>query len=168
MKAREDPSREREIVKWINAVLGEEGKSHNLHHILRDGIVLIRLLNALFPSCAIRKWNRLKEHRGKLHALRAIENITTFLNACSKMGMKESDLFVAQDLYRKRWIFVFLSFFVCLTEFVVGRCMSQVYHAISTLAEKARIHGFKGPLLPPQRGVKRTISTLGENISFFF
>eukprot|EP01134_Creolimax_fragrantissima_P007091 CFRG7091T1 len=81
---------------WIEAVLqepipGDDTKSA-FREGLKDGQRLCRFINCIKPN-AVSKINKMKV------AFACFENIAWFLEACRKIGLKDTQLFVATDLY---------------------------------------------------------------------
>ncbi|KAJ1824347.1 Protein kinase of the Mitotic Exit Network, partial [Coemansia sp. RSA 2599] len=78
--------------KFIEAVLGIHMDASNLKSSLRDGVILCRLINTLRPG-AIKRINT------KSLPFTQMENISNFLAAARKLGLKSTDLFQTVDLY---------------------------------------------------------------------
>ncbi|KAJ1758473.1 Protein kinase of the Mitotic Exit Network, partial [Coemansia sp. RSA 1591] len=77
---------------FIQTVLGEHVDACTLHHTLRDGVVLCRLINTLRPG-AVKRINT------KRLPFVQMENISNFLAAAQSLGLDSSDLFQTVDLY---------------------------------------------------------------------
>lgn len=120
--AKYDYGRERDIVKWIEAVLEEKLPSKDLHESLKSGIILCRLLNKIKPGL-IRKYNT------RAIALMEMENIKLFLEGCWKLGIPSSCLFICSDLYK-------------------ARGMNEVLNNLEAVSKvAARMKEYKGPVL---------------------
>lgn len=120
--AKYDYGRERDIIKWIEAVLEEKLPSKDLHESLKSGIILCRLLNKIKPGI-IRKYNT------RAIALMEIENIKLFLEGCWKLGIPSSCLFISSDLYK-------------------ARGMNEVLNNLEAVSKTAaRLKDYKGPVL---------------------
>jgi len=91
MKAKYDPESEKAVQEWICTVLDIEWEGEFLE-FLKDGQVLCALINKIKPKSA-RKVSKSKA------PFVCRENICKYLNGCKKLGMKETDCFVATDLY---------------------------------------------------------------------
>eukprot|EP01133_Synstelium_polycarpum_P016975 gene16975-20200_t len=79
-------SRQLECKKWIESVIGEELADADLHLALKDGVILCKLANTMFPNI-IPRYNKSGSVTFKL-----IENIN------SKLGINENQIFIATDL----------------------------------------------------------------------
>eukprot|EP01132_Coremiostelium_polycephalum_P002243 gene2243-2765_t len=89
-------ARQMECRKWIESVVNEELESSDLHQSLKDGVMLCKLANIMFPGI-ITKYNRPGSVTFKL-----IENINTFLIVPKKMGINENQIFIATDLWENK------------------------------------------------------------------
>ncbi|TFK01355.1 Calponin-1 [Platysternon megacephalum] len=86
-----DPQREQELRLWIEDTTGER-LADNFMEGLKDGVVLCKLINKLQPG-SVKKVN---ESTQNWHQL---ENISNFIKAISKYGVKPHDIFEANDLF---------------------------------------------------------------------
>jgi len=86
-----DPAKENAARVWIEA-LTRRKLSGSLQEELKSGVVLCELINAIQPGTvsAINKGSQPFVQR---------ENIAAYLKGCKSLGMKETDLFVTQDLF---------------------------------------------------------------------
>src|SRR5689334_17251800 len=101
-----DPAKVAAASKWIESLT--KTKITNLQEDLKSGVVLCNLINAVSPGTvkAPNKGTSLRVcHRCCIARLVAVnqpfvhrENIVAYLAGCKKLGMKETDLFVTQDL----------------------------------------------------------------------
>jgi hypothetical protein len=57
MQSKEDPHWEKTVIAWLEALLGEKFESDDLWVLLKNGIVLIRVINTLKPG-TITKYNK--------------------------------------------------------------------------------------------------------------
>lgn len=81
---------------WLSAVLGVKLAAADLPHVLREGVELCDLVNALAPG-TIAKMNRAK------NAFASMERIQLFLAFCrERLGMSDDELFAASDLAEHR------------------------------------------------------------------
>jgi len=85
------------VRQWIAEVLNEPAPQSEvpLAFWLHDGSILCRLVNTLRPKTIA------KIHKGKL-AFQHMENISNYLEGCRALGLPESSLFVAIDLYEEK------------------------------------------------------------------
>jgi len=122
---------EQEARLWIEAVLGQpisdQDSSQPLgmdkfQAVLKDGTILIKLVNKIKPGIVTKKVNT-----SKMPFLQ-MENISNFLEACEKLGVSKTDLFQTVDLFDK-----------------VN--MVQVVNCIYALGRKAPKVGYDGPTL---------------------
>eukprot|EP01129_Flabellula_baltica_P003560 TRINITY_DN13316_c0_g1_i1.p1 TRINITY_DN13316_c0_g1~~TRINITY_DN13316_c0_g1_i1.p1 ORF type:complete len:652 (+),score=169.69 TRINITY_DN13316_c0_g1_i1:43-1998(+) len=97
MKAKEDPRWERKVGQWIEDVIQESINTSDLWSALKDGLVLIKLVNTIKPG-TITKWN----NKDKLHPLMERENINLYLEACWKIGVGSTEMFITSDLHSKK------------------------------------------------------------------
>lgn len=101
LKAKEDPELERQVGQWIEDVLDIRlVDTCNLFASLKSGVVLCQLVNKLKPGI-IRKFN---DKQDPLHALQERENINLYLDACWRLGVGKSDIFITSDLHGRRSI----------------------------------------------------------------
>jgi len=133
---------ERQAREWIEEVTGEQIFNHeeypwvddvstsskNFHSLLKDGKILCRLMNIINPG-AIKKINE------SSMAFKQMENISHFLEAIEKYGVKKVDLFQTVDLYEKQNLGL------------VVTCI----HALGRMAQK---NGFDGPVLGPKEATQ--------------
>ena len=120
--AKYDYGRERDIVKWIEAVLGEKLPSKDLHESLKSGIILCKLLNKIKPGM-------IKKYNTRAIALMEIENIKLYLEGCWKLGVPSSCLFISSDLYK-------------------ARGMNEVLNNLEALSKiSARMKTYTGPVM---------------------
>eukprot|EP00026_Physarum_polycephalum_P014751 Phypoly_transcript_15300.p1 GENE.Phypoly_transcript_15300~~Phypoly_transcript_15300.p1 ORF type:complete len:262 (+),score=57.78 Phypoly_transcript_15300:109-894(+) len=90
--------RQLEVKIWIEEVVGERLVfGDNLGSGLRDGTMLCRLINAIYPGL-IDKWYETEP----MPKHRMIENINIFLQKCRAVGVPEDKLFNAMDLFENR------------------------------------------------------------------
>ncbi|KAM6985042.1 LIM domain only protein 7 [Aplochiton taeniatus] len=80
-----------EAQRWIEAVTKKTFGSNNFRSALENGVLLCDLINRIQPGI-IQRVNRLST------PIAGLENINVFLKACSKLGLKEAQLFHPGDL----------------------------------------------------------------------
>ncbi|XP_055906497.1 muscle-specific protein 20 [Eupeodes corollae] len=86
---------EAEVLQWIFDVLGEKVPSGQYEDILKDGIVLCKLINKLAPG-SVKKI----QERGTNFQL--MENIQRFQAGIKKYGVPEEEIFQTADLFERR------------------------------------------------------------------
>jgi len=101
--------RAREALDWVEAVLEralpypspDEGLRDQLDfaHVLKDGIALCELINALEPGM-VKKINTMKA------PFKQRENVEMFLKGCESYGLKSQDLFQVNDLYEHKNLYM--------------------------------------------------------------
>jgi len=95
LASKRDPQLEREVLDWIEAVLGQKLPSGNYEDILRDGTILCQVMNKLMPGCI----PKINTSGGQF---KLMENITNFQAAAKKYGVAEIDVFQTVDLWERR------------------------------------------------------------------
>ncbi|XP_052421154.1 LIM domain only protein 7 isoform X8 [Carassius gibelio] len=80
-----------EAQRWIEAVTKKKSVSSNFRSSLENGLLLCDLINKIRPG-VIKKLNRLST------PIAGLDNISLFLKACAKLGLKEAQLFHPGDL----------------------------------------------------------------------
>ncbi|XP_050084233.1 myophilin isoform X1 [Anopheles aquasalis] len=86
---------EAEVLQWIGEVLGEPLPAGPYEDVLKDGIVLCKLINKLAPG-SVKKI----QERGTNFQL--MENIQRFQAAIKKYGVPEEEIFQTADLFERR------------------------------------------------------------------
>lgn len=120
-----DPQAEREVLDWIEAVIGERLPNLPYEEVLRDGIVLCKLMNQLMPGYV----QKINTSGGQF---KMMENINKFQEGCKKYGVPEIDVFQTVDLWERRNI-------------------PQVTQCIFALGRTAQVHTeWRGPILGPK------------------
>jgi len=94
-----DPQLAAEVLKWLNEVSGQnvdtEGSIDNFCTVLKDGVVLCNLANALKPG-SISKITQTSM------AFKQMENINHFLSFAGENGVPKNELFQTVDLFEKQ------------------------------------------------------------------
>ncbi|XP_026127588.1 LIM domain only protein 7-like [Carassius auratus] len=80
-----------EAQRWIEAVTKKKFVSSNFRSSLENGLLLCDLINKIRPG-VVKKLNRLST------PIAGLDNISLFLKACAKLGLKEAQLFHPGDL----------------------------------------------------------------------
>ncbi|XP_013772171.1 myophilin-like [Limulus polyphemus] len=95
LAGKRDAALEADILQWIQACLGERLPAGHFEDILRNGIILCKLMNKIKPG-SIPKYNT---SGGQF---KLMENLNKFQEAVKKFGVSEVDLFQTVDLWEKR------------------------------------------------------------------
>jgi hypothetical protein len=122
---------------WVEAITGKSFTGSDKDAwvaSLKDGELLCTLINAIKSGSA--------KYKASTMAFGQRENITQYLDGCRKLGQKDVDLFVTQDLYEGDNLVL-----------VVDQL-----HALGSLSKT--IEGFKGPYIGVKHAAenKRTFS----------
>lgn len=132
-----DVKLEVEVREWIEAVLGRKLEGATFRESLMDGTVVCELVNRLVPGTIK------KIHKSPLVLFRR-ENFGFFQNACVKLGCKESETAVFEDVYDDRNMGLFLVNIMALARNVQYK------------------PGYNGPILasarPPASGQKQNFT----------
>jgi len=115
MDAKYDTELENKAKTWLESVTGGKQKG-SFQDWLKDGRVLCAAMNKLKPNSIT--------VNGQSSAFKERENVANYLAACKSYGVKETDLFMTEDLYE-------------------GKNMGQVVQNISALASVAQTKGNK-------------------------
>jgi len=86
---------EQEILNWIEAVIGEKLPAGAYEDVLRDGVILCRLINKIAPGSV----NKIQTSGG---SFKLMENIQRFQVGLKKYGVPEEEIFQTADLYERR------------------------------------------------------------------
>jgi transgelin len=88
-----------ESLEWIKETTGEpintSGDMDNFFEVLKDGVILCKLANALQPG-TIKKVNESKM------AFKCMENISAFLEASKAFGVPVQETFQSVDLWERQ------------------------------------------------------------------
>lgn len=88
-----------ESLEWIKAVTAEpintSGDTENFFEVLKDGVILCKLANALQPG-SIKKINESKM------AFKCMENISAFLECAKNFGVPTQETFQSVDLWERQ------------------------------------------------------------------
>ncbi|XP_035224122.1 muscle-specific protein 20-like, partial [Stegodyphus dumicola] len=127
--AKRDKQLEAEVLEWIQEILGEPLPNGPYEEILRDGIILCKLMNQLSPGI-------IKKINTSGGQFKMMENINKFQEAAKKYGVAEIDVFQTVDLWERRNI-------------------PQVTQCIMALGRACYLHPeFPGPFLGPKPSEK--------------
>lgn len=94
--------RQREVLLWIESVLGRKLETRDLHEELKSGIVLREVMTKLYPEPP--GPTECRSPISRRYSLRMApwkerENISIFLKQCKALGMEDTFLFCTDDLY---------------------------------------------------------------------
>jgi len=115
MEAKYDNELEAKARAWLESVTGGKQRG-TFQEWLKDGRVLCAAMNKLKPNSIT--------VNGQSSAFKERENVANYLAACKSYGVKETDLFMTEDLYE-------------------NKNMGQVVQNISALASVAQTKGVK-------------------------
>ncbi|XP_072160976.1 myophilin [Bemisia tabaci] len=86
---------EKEVIEWIEAVIGEKLPNQPYEDVLRDGVVLCNLINKIAPGSV-------KKIQTKGTNFQLMENIQRFQAALKNYGVPEEEIFQTADLFERR------------------------------------------------------------------
>nr|KAF7434773.1 hypothetical protein H0235_002964 [Vespula pensylvanica] len=86
---------EAEVLTWIENVLGEKLPPGNYEDILKDGVVLCKLINKLAPGSV-------KKIQTKGTNFQLMENVQRFQAAIKEYGVPQEEIFQTADLFERR------------------------------------------------------------------
>jgi len=89
------PEQEKEVMDWIEAVMGEPLPKGEYEEVLKNGVVLCKLMNKISPG-AIAKF----KESGPAFLL--MENVQSFLKAIKTYGVSDEEVFQTPDLFEAR------------------------------------------------------------------
>ncbi|PGH20740.1 hypothetical protein AJ80_03500 [Polytolypa hystricis UAMH7299] len=95
--SRYTPQAANEVRQWIEEVLRERLPSGDLLDLLKDGVILCRLVNLAVPPPGVK-------YRPSPMPFVQMENISHFLHACQKapLNLQPHDVFLTVDLYEAK------------------------------------------------------------------
>merc|ERR1711983_487567 len=133
------PEQEKEVMEWIEAVMGEPLPKGEYEEVLQNGVVLCKLMNKISPG-AISKFKQ----SGPAFLL--MENVQSFLGAIKKYGVPDEEVFQTPDLFEARNI-------------------SQVTLCLYALARTTQKHDdYKGPAMGPKMATQNKRNFSEEEI----
>merc|ERR1712026_63809 len=133
------PEQEKEVLDWIQAVLGEPLPDGEFEEVLKNGVVLCKLMNKISPG-AIPKF----KEKGMPFIL--MENIQSFLKAVKTYGVPDAEVFQTPDLFEARNI-------------------PQVTLCIYSLARTTQKHPeYNGPAMGPKMATENKRNFTEEQI----
>jgi len=131
MEEKWDPEKAKNAQNWIES-LTKNKFSDTFHNSLKSGVKLCELINVIWPGT-------IKSISKSTMPFNQRENIVAYLKACKDKGMRETDLFVTQDLFE-------------------GDNLGVVVDNICALGIVAANSGFKGTALVVSGGAVQTTS----------
>ena len=90
-----NPEQEKEILEWISAVLEDPLPEGDFADVLKNGVVLCKLMNKIKP-------NSIPKFKEKGPAFLLMENIQSFVGAAKKYGVPDEEVFQTPDLFEAR------------------------------------------------------------------
>eukprot|EP00092_Neocalanus_flemingeri_P016795 GFUD01018164.1.p1 GENE.GFUD01018164.1~~GFUD01018164.1.p1 ORF type:complete len:171 (+),score=58.08 GFUD01018164.1:56-568(+) len=124
-----NPQQEREVLQWVEAVMGEPLPKGDFGEILKDGVLLCKLMNKIQPGSV-------KKFKEKGPAFLLMENVQSFLAAAKKYGVPDEEVFQTPDLFE-------------------GRNLPQVALCLFSLGRATQKHAeFTGPQIGPKMATK--------------
>ncbi|XP_003743799.1 myophilin [Galendromus occidentalis] len=137
-----------EVMEWVRRTTGGDfsasGEIDNVHEVLKDGVVLCKLMNVIKPGAIPEK----KISSSKM-AFKCMENIGFFLQEAKDMGVLAEETFQTVDLWEKQNI---LAVVICL----------------QAVARKASKYGIEGIGPKESEGNRRNFSEevlkAGQNV----
>ena len=78
--------------QWIEAVMGEPLPAGDFADVLKDGVVLCKLINKIQPGSV-------KKFKEKGPAFMLMENVQSFIQAAKKYGVPDEEMFLTPDLF---------------------------------------------------------------------
>eukprot|EP01006_Ploeotia_vitrea_P034492 TRINITY_DN65758_c9_g3_i3.p2 TRINITY_DN65758_c9_g3~~TRINITY_DN65758_c9_g3_i3.p2 ORF type:complete len:318 (+),score=140.80 TRINITY_DN65758_c9_g3_i3:115-954(+) len=121
LAAKFSPQRAAQAQAWLEALVGYQFPG-GFHESLKSGVILCEALNRIAPG-SVKKITKLKS------PFKMRENIVAYLEGCKRLGVKEHDNFVTQDLFE-------------------GDNLGQVVDQIFALGSVAQSNtSFKGPYI---------------------
>jgi hypothetical protein len=133
-----DMSRESEARIWIQAVLKQDISEGSFMEVLKSGVVLCNLINAVTKS-------NIKPSPSSM-PFKQMENISLFLKEMSQLGVPTHEVFQTIDLF----------------EF---KNPNQVLDSIYSLSRHASKKGYEGPVLGPKLGDKHIVNFSNEQLN---
>ncbi|XP_062566137.1 myophilin-like [Saccostrea cucullata] len=132
MPAKRDKELEAQALDWVEANLGEPvDRKTPYEDVLRDGIILCKLMNKLMPGC-------IKKIDTKGGGFALMQNIERFQEAAKKYGVPVNEVFQTVDLWERKNI-------------------PQVTLCIHALGRVAQTRSdYTGPVLGPKMAEKQT------------
>jgi len=133
------PEQEKEVLDWIGDVLGEPVPAGDFEEVLKNGVILCKLMNKISPG-AVPKF----KEKGMPFIL--MENIQSFLKAAKTYGVPDTEVFQTPDLFE-------------------ARNVPQVTLCIYSLARTTQKHPeYDGPAMGPKMATENKRNFTEEDI----
>merc|ERR1719493_52793 len=133
------PEQEQEVRDWIEAGLGEPLPAGDYEDVLKDGVVLCKLMNKIEAGSV-------KKFKEKGPAFLLMENVQSFLAAAKKYGVPDEEVFQTPDLFE-------------------ARNLSQVALCLFSLGRATQNHPeYTGPQIGPKMATKNERNFTEEQI----
>merc|ERR1712066_250890 len=130
---------EKEVMQWIEAVMGEPLPAGDFADVLKDGVLLCKLINKIQPGSV-------KKFKEKGPAFMLMENVQSFIQAAKKYGVPDEEMFLTPDLFE-------------------GKNLSQVALCLYSLARVTQKHPeYSGPSLGPKMATKNERNFTEEQV----
>lgn len=102
MESKYDEELASQIMQWIRNLLNEssiptDGSTDSVYETLKDGTVLCKVVNCLVPNTI--PASKIKPSK---MAFKCMETISLFLESCSKLGVRDQELFQSVDLWERQ------------------------------------------------------------------
>jgi hypothetical protein len=130
---------EKEVLEWIYAVLEQPVPEEDFADVLKNGVVLCKLMNKISP-------NSIPKFKEKGPAFLLMENVQSFLTAAKKYGVPDEEVFQTPDLFE-------------------ARNLSQVVLCLFSLGRSTQKHPeYEGPTIGPKMATKNVRNFTEEQI----
>jgi len=134
-----NPEQEKEVLEWVFAVLDEPVPEGEFEEILKNGVVLCKMMNKISP-------NSIPKFKEKGPAFLLMENVQSFLAAAKKYGVSDEEVFQTPDLFEARNI-------------------PQVVLCLFSLGRTTQKHPeYEGPAIGPKMATKNVRNFSEEQI----
>ncbi|KAF0718942.1 Aste57867_1376 [Aphanomyces stellatus] len=90
--------RQAESVEWLEKKMDTTFPTHDLHELLKSGVLLRELMQRLSPTTSSPK-PIARQYSATMAPWKERENISLFLSDCKRLGMSDLSLFGTDDLY---------------------------------------------------------------------
>ncbi|XP_052808287.1 myophilin-like [Mya arenaria] len=139
--AKRDPEAETQALDWIETVSGEKvDRSLEFPDMIKDGIVLCRMMNKLTPGC-------IKKIDTKGGGFALMQNIERFNKAAEAYGVPIRELFQTVDLWERKNI----------------PAVTLCIHALARIAQTKP--DFTGPILGPKMAEAQDFNFTPEQLA---
>uniref|UniRef100_A0A6B2L1G3 Calponin-homology (CH) domain-containing protein n=1 Tax=Arcella intermedia TaxID=1963864 RepID=A0A6B2L1G3_9EUKA len=128
------------MIHWIESILNEKLQSRDLWTILKSGVILCRIINAIEPGAIPNFCNGTD-----IHPIRERENINFYLEACWKLGMDSRDIFMTSDLYNGRYMKMVRTNIVALS-YIAAKFDTVTVDPIKIVNRNSKIYSDKDSL----------------------